>query len=195
MPEKIQTLLFIFGALLVLVVRWWKKAKETMRREAQERRLPSPDQPRLGRPAAPSAPATSFEELLKQMQKQNSQRGTPNPVPQPVAETTEKTPGGRLMPRERARTPRSLERTDVRPVSLEAPATARSLEAAPPVRQRAATLPRANTSRSNDYWDRRAAAVAPSRADTRRHVTDLLRNPADVRAVFVLSEILRRKYE
>ena len=195
MPEKLQTLLLIFIGLLALVVRWWKKAKETMRREAQERRLPSPDQPRVGRPAAPSVPATSFEELLKQMQTQNQQRTAPLPVPQPVSEKVDTTPAGRPMPREKAQPSRSLERTETRPISLEAPATARSLEVAPPVRQRAATLPRTSVSSPEDYWSRQTKAPAPSRTETRRHVTDLLRSPADVRAAFVLSEILKRKYE
>ncbi|WP_324678715.1 hypothetical protein [Hymenobacter sp. GOD-10R] len=193
MPEKLQTLLFIGIGLLALVVRWWRKAKEAMRREAQERRLPRPDQPRPVRPASPGAPATSFEELLKQMQTQNKNQGVPT-LPQATV-IPETTPAGRSLPREKARTARSLERTETSPVSLEAPVAARSLEAAPPIRQRASTLPRANTSRPNDYWSRQAASTGLSRADTQRRVTDLLRNPADVRAAFVLSEILKRKYE
>jgi len=194
MPEKLQTLLLIFIGLLAFAVRWWKKAKETMQREAQERRLPSPKQPRSARPAAPGLPATSFEELLKQMQAQNQQQASTSRPPLASA-PPETTPGGRPMPREKARAPRSLERPETRPVSLEAPTTARSLEVAPPVRQRASTLPRATAPRPEDYWSRQAPTSELSRANTRRHVTDLLRNPADIRAAFVLSEIFKRKYE
>ena len=194
MPEKLQTLLLIFIGLLALVVRWWKKAQETIQRERQERRITRPDSTGKPRPVAPGLPGTSFEELLKQMQTQNQQGAAPRSA-SPTATTSETTPAGRPLPREKAKAPRSLERTDTRPVSLEAPATARPLDAAPPVRQRAAALPRANAPRPEDYWSRQAAPSEFSRTSTRRHVTDLLRSPADVRAAFVLSEILKRKYE
>ncbi|OUJ71773.1 flagellar biosynthesis protein FlhF [Hymenobacter crusticola] len=195
MPEKLQTLLVIFIGLLALVVRWWKKAQETTQRERQERRITRPDSTGQPRPVAPGLPATSFGELLKQMQAQNQQGAAPRSPAPPVATTVETTPGGRPLPREKARSTRSLERTEVRPVSLEAPATARPLDAAPPVRQRAAALPRATAPRPEDYWSRQAAPTVPSRVDTRRHVTDLLRSPADIRAAFVLGEIFKRKYE
>jgi hypothetical protein len=195
MPEKLQTILVILIGLVALVVRWWKKAQETTQRERQERRITRPDSTGQPRPVAPGLPATSFGELLKQMQAQNQQDAAPRSAAQPVATPAETTPAGRPLPREKARPTRSLENTEKRPVSLEAPATARPLDSAPPVRQRAAALPRANAPRPEDYWSRQAALIVPSRADTRRHVTDMLRNPADIRAAFVLSEIFKRKYE
>ncbi|HEX8348921.1 MAG TPA: hypothetical protein VF598_03095 [Hymenobacter sp.] len=189
MPEKLQTLLIILLGLLALVVRWWKKAQDTMRREAQERRLPVPsDDPRSVRPLAPALPATSFEELLKQMQTQNQQSPVPTAAPRPATFSTQTTPVGQPLPRRPHPITQSSERPDRKPVLREAPA-------APPVRQRASALPRASAQQPDDQRNRQAATPEAGRNDLRRHVTDLLRSPADVRAAFVLSEILKRKYE
>ncbi|KAA9325930.1 hypothetical protein F0P96_19395 [Hymenobacter busanensis] len=188
MPEKLQTLLLILFGLVVFVVRLVRKARETMRREAQERRLPGPDQrtsaPRPVRP--PGAP--SFEELLQQMKQQN-QRGQ-------SAAPAETTPAGRAVPRETAPAPRTLEVPDRAARSLEEPATrrvARSQET-PVVAEarRASSLPRVSKAHPHeDYWSRQAAE-RPA-VTTAAEVAARLRNPADVRAAFVLAEVLQRR--
>lgn len=173
--EKLQIFLVILAGLGVFIWRMVQKAIETTARESRER----------PRPKAPSLPDTSFKELLKQMQTQNqSDAPTPTALPQPA------TPAGRPMPREVAPKPRSLERTDVRPVSLEEKATARANQETASRARHAATLPRAIAAVPRAY-------NVPSNnrtSQTRRTVRDALRSAADMRAAFVLSEVLKRKF-
>lgn len=193
MPEKLQTLLLILMGVAALIVRWWKKAQETTQREQQERRLARPDKSARPRPVVPALPATSFQELLKQMQAQNQSPAKPGPTRSataPAAETT--TPAGRPLPREQARGGRSLERTEVRPVSLEAPATDQAFNKPAPEVRRASARPRPAASAESNYRGYRQEAPRPGTGAT---VAERLRNPADLRAAFVLSEILNRRYE
>lgn len=61
----------------------------------------------------------------------------------------------------------------------------------------AASLPRTTALPAReDYWTRQAAhSPDEARQNARRRVQAMLRNPADLRAAFVLSEILKPKYE
>ncbi|QIL75028.1 hypothetical protein [Hymenobacter sp. HDW8] len=181
--EKIQTILIILLGLGVFVWRMVQKAREMAARESRER-------PAL--PKAPGLPTTSFQELLEQMKSQNKAGNQPQP-----AASRPTTPAGRPLPREQAPVAHSLERTEVDPRSLETMPPARSLEA--PTRQPrlAASLPRATALPAReDYWTRQAAhSPDEARQAARRRVQAMLRNPADLRAAFILSEILKPKYE
>lgn len=171
--DKIQTLLFIALGLGVFVWRMLKQAAETTAREQRER----PRRP--GSAPTPALPDTSFQELLRQMQRQNQEQ--PQPPAAPVPPVTPVPPAAR-----------SLERKKQRPVSLEAAATARAAAEPEPHARRAATLPRAATvAPITDYWTGKKPAP-PTPAASRRRVMEALRNPANLRAAFVLSEILRR---
>jgi len=176
--EKLQIFLVILAGLGVFIWRMVQKAIETTARESQER----------PRPKAPNLPDTSFKELLKQMQAQNQPAAPTTATPtQPAAPTT---PAGRPMPREVARKPRSLERTEVKPISLEEKAIARANQEVTPRARRATTLPRATTVLPNAY-------NTPSKnrtTQTQRNVRNTLRSAADIRAAFVLSEVLKRKF-
>lgn len=187
--EKASTLVWILLAIGAFVLWMVKKMQETT---AQERR----ERPARPGPAVPALPTAKFQEMLKQMQARNTMPAaaasdppaplaTPAPVPAGPL-----TMGGRPMPRETARAARSLERpVRVRP-SLEAPATARLRHApAPPVR-RADTLPRASAEAPiTDHWQKEPAVRAVPLGNT---VRQLLREPASLRAAFILSEIFRR---
>ncbi|MBO0357855.1 hypothetical protein J0X19_07845 [Hymenobacter sp. BT186] len=182
--EKLQTLLWILFGLGVFIWRMVQKAKATTQRERQERKFSRPDSTGRPRPVAP-LPATSFEEMLKQMQQQNRAGNAP-----------ETTPAGRALPQETAPVPRNLEQPIVTAKSLEREKQARSLEVPVPEARRAAGLPRAATQHGQeDYWSR---VQRQQREEASRQalsgIQERLRNPADLRAAFVLSEILQRKF-
>ncbi|AHJ98015.1 hypothetical protein [Hymenobacter swuensis] len=175
--EKLQTLVWLLIGLGVFIWRMVQKARATTQQEQRER-------PRTtGK--VPPLPSGSFDELLKQMQAQN--RSAASPTAAPV------TPAGRPLPRETTPPARSLERTETAARSLEQPITARSLEVPRREARLASSLPRTNTQHGQeDYWSRQPR---PTQArETRRTVTDMLQNPADVRAAFVLGEILQRRF-
>ncbi|AII53603.1 hypothetical protein [Hymenobacter sp. APR13] len=177
--EKLQTLLWIVLGLGVFIWRMVQKARATTAREQQQR----PPRSRQ----APPLPASSFEELLKQMQAGN------RPATATPAAAEQTTPAGRPLPRETAVPARSLEQRAPAAASLETTPEARSLEVPLHEARRAASQPRASRRPHEpaDYWTRQQArAQEPARAT----VTDLLRNPADLRAAFVLSEILQRRF-
>ncbi|QDA61833.1 hypothetical protein [Hymenobacter jejuensis] len=181
--EKLQTLLFILLGLIAFVWRMVKKAQETAAQESRQR---------PPRPAGqvPPLPSTSFQELLKQMQAQNQ-------ASQPVApHVPAHTPGGRTVAHGTAPAARSLERTDVRPKSLEAPATNKSLEPTTPTMRRASSLPRAgSTPDPQRAAQQLARREERARQDSRPNVRDLLRNPTDLRTAFILSEVLKPKFD
>ncbi|GAB2466784.1 hypothetical protein GCM10011375_32400 [Hymenobacter qilianensis] len=182
--EKIQTLLIILLGLGVFVWRMVQKAREMAARESRER-------PAL--PKAPGLPPTSFQDLLEQMKSQNKAGNQPQP-----ATSQPTTPAGRPLPREQAApVARSLERTEVDPRSLETMPTARSLETPTRTPRLAASMPRTTALPTReDYWTRQAShSTDEARQDARRRVQAMLRSPADLRAAFVLSEILKPKYE
>ena len=135
----------------------------------------------------PPVPGLSFEELLAQMQRQNRGEEALPPVVEerPSEERTSVEPIGRFA--------RSQEKIEVELHSLELPAPeARSLEAPKRLPRRADTTPRTSTLHGQeDYWSQPKPATPEQ---TRRTVNDLLRNPADLRAAFVLSEILGKKW-
>ncbi|WP_188558968.1 hypothetical protein [Hymenobacter glacieicola] len=180
--EKLQTLAWVLIGLAVFIWRMVQKARETTAREQRERRFSRPDPNGRPRPVAPGLPATSFEDLLRQMQNQNRPE-----APKPVPATEETTPAGRTLPRETTVVARSLEETNRPARSLEQTAPARSLEAPSRELRRAATLPRAQP--QQDYWQREQ-----SRPEAPASLGERLRNPADLRAAFVLGEILQRKF-
>ncbi|MET4106100.1 hypothetical protein [Hymenobacter sp. UYP22] len=175
--EKLQTLVWLLIGLGVFIWRMVQKARATTQQEQRERPGTTGKVPPL--------PVSSFEELLKQMQAQN--RPAPTPTPAPVA------PAGRPLSREITLPARSMERTETAARSLERPTTARSLEAPRREARLASSLPRTNTRHGQeDYWSRQPRPTHPQ--ETRRTVADMLRNPADVRAAFVLGEILQRRF-
>ena len=182
--EKVYTLLWILFGVGVFIFRMVMKMRETSAQESQER-------PQRPRSAAPELPATSFQEMLKQMQARNAAPGSPPQpapaVPQPLAP---RTPGGRLLPRELARPTRSQERTKVQQASLEAPATARPGVLTPLVR-RSSEMPRASIEALGEIKPVVAASASTALNET---VRTMLRQPESVRAAFVLSEIFQRKY-
>ena len=187
--EKLQTLLWIVLGLGIFIWRMVQKARETMAREQRERPKTTGKVPPL--------PATSFQEMLKQMQEQN-RTGNPATVPAPPVPrpTTQTTPAGRPLPRETAPAPRSLEQTTVAPKSLERSSEARSLEVPRHEARRAAALPRATTQHGQeDYWSQKQVRREEARRlEAQSSIADRLRNPADLRAAFVLGEILQRKF-
>ena len=183
--EKLQTLFWILIGLGAFIWRMVQKAKATTQREQQERKFSRPDSTGRPRPVAP-LPATSFEEMLKQMQAQNRAGNSPNQT----------TPAGRPLPQETARAPRTLEQPATAARSLERQKEARSLEAPAHEARRAAGLPRTATQHGQeDYWSR---VQRQQREEVRQQalsgIQERLRNPADLRAAFVLSEILQRKF-
>lgn len=184
--EKLQTLLWILLGLGAFIWRMVQKAKATTQRERQERKFSQPDNTGRPRPVAP-LPATSFEEMLKQMQAQN-RAGNPTNAPS--------TPAGRPLPQEVAPAPRSLEQTEVIAKTLEKPSEARTLEVPLHEARRAARQPRATTQHGQeDYWSRvQARQQEDARKQAANSLNERLRNPADLRAAFVLSEILQRKF-
>ena len=176
---NIQLLVFILLGLGIFVWRMLKQAAETTARELRER----PRRPGSGSEGAPALPDASFQELLRQMQNQNQGQNQP-PVSAPPA---------RPAPPTRPAAARSLERAKKRPVSLEEPATSRAARPPEPHARRAATLPRAATvAPIDDYWARKNRPTSPPSATSRSVIVAALRNPASVRAAFVLGEILRR---
>lgn len=192
--EKLQTLAWIALGLVVFIWRMIQKARATTEREQRERRFTRPDPTGRPRPVTPSLPATSFEELLRQMQAQNNSAPSAPPATPPAAPDAETTPAGRPLPREQAPVARSLEQEKRNARSLERQAnTARSLEVQRHEARLAASLPRAVTQHEqDDYWSQQQARRA--RPGAPRPLTDRLKNPEDVRAAFILSEILQRKF-
>ena len=179
--EKLQTLVWIVIGLVVFIWQMVKKAQEATAREQRER----PARTRQ----APPLPAASFEELLKQMQTQNQPTSRPTA---PVSPAEDRTPAGRPVPREEAPAARSLEQTDMPAPTLERAPLTRSLEAPRREARRAATLPRAAVQHGHeDYWSRQQAQAA---APPARSIADMLRNPANVRTAFILSEVLQRRF-
>lgn len=175
--EKLQPLVWLLIGLGVFIWRMVQKARATTQQEQRTR-------PRTtGK--VPPLPSGSFDELLKQMQAQNRPAAAPKAAPV--------TPAGRPLPQEAAASARSLERTETAARSLEQPVTAHSLEAPRREARLASSLPRTNTQHGQeDYWSRQPCPSRPQ--DTRRTVTDMLQSPADVRAAFVLGEILQRRF-
>ncbi|UOQ64460.1 hypothetical protein [Hymenobacter volaticus] len=194
--EKLQTLLWIVLGLGIFIWRMVQKARAITERERRERKFSRPDSTGKPRPVT-ALPATSFEEMLRQMQEQN-RTGNPATVPAPPVSkpATQTTPAGRALPRETAPAPRSLEQTTVAPKSLERSREARSLEAPKHEARRAAALPRATTQHGQeDYWSQnQVRRREETRLQAQSSIADRLRNPADLRAAFVLSEILKRKF-
>ncbi|TGE16374.1 hypothetical protein [Hymenobacter elongatus] len=168
--EKLQTLGLILLGLAFFVWRMIGKMRETTQQELQER--PVTQVP---------LPSTSFDDLLKQMQRQNN-RGNG-----PAAPTT--TPGGRQLPHEEARAARSLEQPAARAVSQERRVTNVSLERTAPVARR-------GTGMQHDKKSSPPKPPTPAADSSRRSSLNArLRSPAELRDAFVLSEILKRKFE
>ncbi|HEX8506728.1 MAG TPA: hypothetical protein VF630_15295 [Hymenobacter sp.] len=184
--EKVFTLLWVIVAVGVFVFRMVMKMRETVARESRER-------PVRPEGAVPGLPAATFQEMLRQMQSRNAAEPAKPAEAQPPAMPTPPnlTLGGRPMPREVARPTRSQERTRVRQVSLEAPATARIRNAPAAPARRSSTLPRASF--EAPLPELRPAPARPS-ANVNQTLRLWLSQPESVRAAFVLSEILQRKY-
>ncbi len=192
--EDFMTIIWVVlaaGVFIWQLVQKMKTQAETARQQEQRRTARQDFGAAKPKPTpAPPVPSLSFEEMLAQMQRQNrTEESLPEPAPElePVAETRPASvePMGRYA--------RSQEKTEVEILSLELPAPeARSLEAPKQAARRAATMPRTSTQHGQeDYWSRPRPATPEQ---TRRTINDMLKNPADIRAAFVLSEVLVRKW-
>ncbi len=183
--EKVQTLLWILFAVGAFVYGMVQKMRATTAQETRER-------PRT--PAVPALPTATFQELLKQMQARNAaEPGAPAPPATGQFGPAPNTLGGRPMPHPRAPAARSQERTAPRRSSSETLVVARPINPATPVVQRGSGLPRAVVTAQADATYRPFAAPAPASEPTGTAVRRLLAQPANVRAAFVLSEILGRR--
>ena len=207
--DDFKGFIWIIAAIGFFIWRMVQKASEKFKEaqlEEQRRQARTSGggaAPRL----APSVPAVSFEELLAQMQRQNQQaaqpplaeRNPPQEWEQRQQQWDEEQRWGQEpqpealpdRPRPVARFGRALEKPEEL-YSQELPAPeARSLEAPRRALRRGSALPRTSTEHgSEDFWSQEK--VSPKQ--TRRTVNELLRNPADIRAAFVLSEIFQRRY-
>ncbi|MBT9395364.1 hypothetical protein KLP40_19520 [Hymenobacter sp. NST-14] len=192
--ENVKVIIWVLVALGVFIWQLVQKFRQQAE-EARRRQPPQTARQNVGtstrpepRPAAP-APNLSFEELLARMQRQNQEAAAPS---DPTS-TAERLAEERTITEPRGRFARTQERTEVESRSLEdAAPEARSLEAPWRAPRRADTAPRASTQHGQeDYWSLPKPAPAQQ---TRRTLNDLLKTPADLRAAFVLSEILGRKW-
>jgi hypothetical protein len=178
--EDFKIILYILAIIAYFIYTAWRKAFKTpdddlprpaaQDRPKRERPIPRPlptptPQPRQQRPAAP---ATSFEDILREMQSKMERANeqarkrpeTPKPTYQPTPE------------------PVSAERMPARALSLEIPEQARMYEQQAKARSVAATA---------DAPIKQREYAEPSR------YAALLRNPQTAREAFILSEIFNRK--
>ncbi|NVO33318.1 hypothetical protein [Hymenobacter lapidiphilus] len=198
--EDIKGFVWVIGAIVFFIWRMVQKAAEKAKEAHDRQQAQQPGGAPVRRPA-PSAPAVSFEELLAQMQRQNQQPAPPEPGPPAERdaaqewEQEQRNPEPQAKPGRPAPVPRfgrGLEKTEVEQYSQELPAReARSLEAPKRAARLGSSLPRTSTEHGNeDFWSQKRVAPKP----TGRTVNELLKNPANIRAAFVLSEILQRRY-
>ncbi|WP_157541262.1 hypothetical protein [Hymenobacter aerophilus] len=209
--EDFKGLIWIIGAVVFFIWRMVQKvaekAKEAQQR-AQQAEGPRPPGSAAAPRPAPPVPAVSFEELLAQMQRQNQQSQAPVPPAPPLAERNpprEWEQRQQQWDEEQRNEPQPIpdrpepvgrfarpEKTEVELYSQELPtAEARSLEAPKRALRRGSALPRTSTQHGQeDFWSQKK--ISPKQ--TRRTVNELLQNPADIRAAFVLSEIFQRRY-
>ncbi|MCC2546302.1 hypothetical protein LJY25_07580 [Hymenobacter sp. BT175] len=180
------------GLVLVGFLVWRLVQKVKMAVEKQKWEQQTQVQPPV---KTPPLPATSFEELLKQMQAQNREKAAPREPAMTVPDTAH-TPGGRAMPHEAATRARSLEQ-GAKINSMEVPAVRKSAkkQQPAPVRQ-ADTLPRASTQPPTKKYlpFEPAENQTPSSSATNHRIREQLQSPADLRAAFILSEILQRRF-
>ncbi|SIQ97502.1 hypothetical protein [Pontibacter lucknowensis] len=179
--EDFKLILYILAIVAYFIYTAWRKAFNTpdddgrppapQERSPQERQAPRPiptaqTQPRQQRP---SAPATSFEDILREMQSKmeraNEQNRAPVEKPKPVLQPV-------LQPTAREQKP-------PRALSLENPEQARLY--------------------NQQRKERIAAADALYEAKKQERIAvpnvyaQLLHNPQSVRQAFILSEIFNRK--
>lgn len=180
--EKLQTLAWIVVGFVLFMWRMVQKARDTT---AQERR----ERPR-GTSSVPPLPTAAFKEMFEQMQTQN-RPASPAAVRPPEITT----PAGRPLPREAAPARRNLEKSQPAARSLERASDARSLEAPRREARRAATLPRAGQQGPAPQSEPSSRPSVHTRQEAApKSIPEMLRNPADVRAAFVLAEILQRRF-
>lgn len=179
--EDLKLILYVLAIVAYFIYTAWRKAFKTpdddgrpaappVERPQRERPAPRPtptaqSQPRQQRP---SAPATSFEDILREMQtkmeraneKNRKPVEQPKPAAKPVYESTRK------------------DAPAARPLSLEIPEQARMYEQQAKAR-RVAAMAEAPRREKNTVHPSRYAAM--------------LRNPETAREAFILSEIFNRK--
>lgn len=179
--EDFKLILYILAIVAYFIYTAWRKAFKTPdedgrppapnERPVQERPTPRPvpttsSQPRQQRPMAP---ATSFEDILREMQSKmeraNEQHKAPVEQPTPVLQPISK--------------PVSKERIPNRALSLENPEQARLYK-----QQRKERLAAADALYETKKQERR---VVPN------VYGELLHNPQSVRQAFIFSEIFNRK--
>lgn len=162
--EDFKWLFYVLGAVAVLVLRMWRKAFQTPTRP----QTPRPNLPRAN--PSPAVPATSYQDILKEMQAAGERaRNVALPAPGKAA---------------------SAEKVDLPVTSLERiPKAAQSLEKIP------AERPKAVKKTSAIELARTAKSMAPTAAPAAVNYGRLLQNPQNMRTAFILSEILTRKFD
>lgn len=166
--EEFVLILVFLGVVAVMVLWMWMKAFKSPA---------SPTDPRARAPKAnptPLPPATSFQDILKEMQASGERaQNAKQPAPRTFTENSR--------PTEKVNIPaKSLERTTVAPKSLEKlPALERKAV------KYSSTIEQARTAKTNPVGPINPAV----------NYGRLLRNPQNVRAAFVLSEVFNRKFD
>ncbi len=163
--EDFKWIFYILLAVIVFVVRMWLKAFSSPKPSASNRTAPPKAYP------VPTPPATSYQDILKEMQASSNRAGKKN-VP-----TSLETKG--MVEKDR-REARSLENTEVKARSLES----RVIKSKEVIRK-PSTIELARQSKP------REAAPTTSAVNYGR----LLQDPKNMRAAFILSEILTRRVD
>lgn len=164
--EDFKWLFFILGAVVLLVLWMWRNAFKT----PSQTYIPRTQPPKKF--ASPAVPATSYQDILKEMQAAGERaKKAVSPLPKTAVEYTR--------PAEKTNIPtRSLERTET---------TAKSLESPPAP----ARLPR----KSSAIELARTVKATPMATYSPINYGRLLRNPQNIRAAFVLTEVFNRRFD
>ena len=163
--EEFKWIFYILLAVIVLVVRMWLKAFSTPKPSTGNQTAPTKAYP------VPTPPATSYQDILKEMQASGDRaKKTNTPTSLESKGTVEK----------ERREARSLENTETKARSLESRVV--------PIKEiirKPSTIELARQSKS------RIAAPTPLAANYGK----LLQDPKNMRAAFILSEIITRRFD
>lgn len=178
--EDLKLILYILAIVAYFIYTAWRKAFKSPdddgrpaapnERPQHERPRPMPNpQPQPRQQQRPSTPATSFEDILREMQtkmeRANEQNRPPVEKPKPVIQPTMQ--------------PVAKERVPMRALSLEDPEQARLYN-----KKRKERIAAADALYETKKLERKVVPNAYG---------ELLQNPQTVRQAFILSEIFNRK--
>lgn len=166
--EDFKWLFYILLAVVILVLRMWRKAFQPPKPSSQSR----PTLPKAY--PAPKPPVTSYDEILKEM-KASGERAKRTVTPLPGSYS------GEAPSVERTDVPaKSLERTEVQAYSLEGPSSLTKK-----VSKKPSAIEQARQAKPKNM------AALPQAVNYGR----LLQNPQNMRQAFILSEILNRRID